>query len=273
MASVTAPLTTIVALSATDLQTPGCAPFGGGTVAWYSHRSPSKTTENEDSLALIPLHDGNAILAIADGLGGHVNGAAASRAAIEALSAIPQQHVETEDLRSAILNAIESANATILQNNPGAATTLAVVELSGRQVRSYHAGDSAILVSGQRGKRKLMTLAHSPVGYAVESGMLDEDDAVHHAERHLVSNVVGSPEMSIEIGAGIRLAARDTLLIASDGLLDNLYLDEIINIIRTGPLERCAMTLLEQTRQRMLHEAGAEPHHPDDLSFILYRPA
>lgn len=264
-------LSTAEFLSATDLEAPHSDSFLGGKAVWYSHRSPDKTTENEDSLTLIPLNATTGILAVADGLGGHVNGAAASRTAVEAFQSVMQE-TDPADLRTAILNAIEASNQAILQNIPGAATTLAVVELCGRQIRTYHAGDSIILVTGQRGKRKYMSMAHSPVGYAVESGMLDEDDAVHHEARHLVSNVVGSPEMSIEMGAGIELAARDTLLIASDGLPDNLYLDEIINTIRSGPLEACAQSLVAQAQERMHSEDATRPHHPDDLSFILYRP-
>lgn len=265
-------ITPLETLSETDLEAPHSNTFLGGQVAWYSHRSPDKTSENEDSLALLPLNLSTGILVVADGLGGHVNGAAASRTVVETLgSAI--QVAEPEELRSSILNAIELANQHILQSLPGAATTLAVVELCGRQIRTYHAGDSIILVVGQRGKRKYMSMVHSPVGYAVESGMLDENEAVHHEARHIVSNVVGTPEMSIEMGAGIELAARDTLLIASDGLPDNLYLEEIINTIRCGPLESCARSLVEQAHRRMLSEDSSRPHHPDDLSFILYRPS
>lgn len=258
--------------STIDMESPATDSFVKGMAVWYTRRSPAKTTENEDSLALLPIAEDTGILMVADGVGGHVNGAAASRTVIEAIDAVTDG-AEPEDLRSAILNAIELANQSILQNNPGAATTLALVELCGRQVRTYHAGDSIILVVGQRGKRKLVTTAHSPVGYAVESGMLDENEAIHHESRHLVSNVVGSPEMSIEMGAGIKLAPRDTLLIASDGLFDNLYLDEIINTIRTGPLTACAQSLLAQTQQRMHGKEDNQPQHPDDLSFILYRPA
>ena len=257
-------------LCAVDLESPCADTFTGGTVVWYSHRSPAKSTENEDSLALIPINKTTGILTVADGLGGHVNGATASRTVIESFQSVVHT-IDAVDLRSTILNAIEFSNQSILQNHPGAATTLAVVELCGRFIKTYHAGDSIILVTGQRGKRKLMTTAHSPVGYAVESGMLDENEAIHHEARHLVSNVVGSPEMSIEMGAGIKLAARDTLLIASDGLMDNLFLDEIINTIRSGPLEKCAESLLKQTQERMLNDDEKYPHHPDDLSFILYR--
>ena len=77
-----------------------------------------------------------------------------------------------------------------------------------------------VLVTGGLGKIKLLTVSHSPVGMALESGLLDEAEAMHHEERHIVSNVVGSAGMRIEIGAKRKLAPRDTVLLASDGLAE-----------------------------------------------------
>jgi serine/threonine protein phosphatase PrpC len=150
---------------------------------------------------------------------------------------------------------------------------VAVIEIDGPSVRPYHVGDSLILICGQRGKVKLQNIPHSPVGYAVESGLLDEDAAVHHAERNVVSNVVGDAEMRIEIGPVTRLAPRDTLLLASDGVSDNLYLEEIVNSIRTGPLARVAERLVDACLSRMQEPRADKPGHPDDLTFVAFRPA
>ena len=79
-----------------------------------------------------------------------------------------------------------------------------------------------ILAIGQKGKIKLQTISHSPVGLAVESGHLDESEAMHHEQRHVVSNVVGDQTMRIEVGAKLMLAPRDTVLLSTDGLFDNL---------------------------------------------------
>jgi serine/threonine protein phosphatase PrpC len=174
-------------------------------------------------------------------------------------------------LRDAILDGIEKANRQILNKSSGAATTLAAIEIQSNSIRPYHVGDSMIMLCGQRGKVKLQSIAHSPVGYAVESGLLDENEAIHHEERHLISNVVGSSDMSIEIGTLRKLAPRDTLIVASDGLFDNLYLTEIIDIIRTGKLTTSANSLIELTLERMQHPKADSPCHPDDLTFILFR--
>ena len=174
-------------------------------------------------------------------------------------------------MREAILDGIEKANQQILKQTGGAATTLAAVEVQNNQVRPFHVGDSMIMVCGQRGKIKLQSIAHSPVGYAVESGLLDEDEAIHHEERHLISNVVGAEDMSIEIGSQRKLDKHDTVIVASDGLFDNLYLSEITELIRKGDLEYAATQLIELAHQRMQENVADLPCHPDDLTFILFR--
>ena len=174
-------------------------------------------------------------------------------------------------LRAAILNGIENANRAVSELGVGAATTLAVAEIRHRSVRPYHVGDSMILLVGQRGKIKLQTISHSPVGYALESGMLDETEAMHHAQRHVVSNVIGTPDMRIEVGSTVEMARYDTLLLASDGLFDNLHTDEIVERVRKGPLERVMCILVEDCHRRMHAPQSGQPSKPDDLTFAAFR--
>jgi PPM family protein phosphatase len=140
-------------------------------------------------------------------------------------------------LQTSILDGIGKANESVLSMGTGAATTLAVAELAGGQVRAYNVGDSEVMVFGQRGRLKLRTLSHSPVGFALQAGLVGHEEALHHEDRHLVSNFVGSRDMRIEVGSALRLGALDTVLVCSDGLVDNLRLAEIAAIMRCGPLD------------------------------------
>ena len=130
-----------------------------------------------------------------------------------------------------------------------------------------------ILVCGGRGKVKLQTVPHSPVGFALEAGILDEDEAMHHKDRHLVSNVIGMPEMRIEIGSTLKFKPRDTLLLASDGLFDNLHIDEIVDYIRKGPLLKSVGGLIDEAKTRMIKRQAGLPSKPDDLTVLAYRPS
>jgi serine/threonine protein phosphatase PrpC len=253
--------------------------FAGGTAAVFSDRSPSKLTPNEDSAAFWPTKDGGGVLAIADGLGGHAGGERASRLALERVQMYVQEALtlpndgQPDSLRGPILNGIESANQAVRELGCGAATTLALVEIQGRIIRPYHVGDSVILLTGQRGKLKHQTIPHSPIGYAVEAGLMNEEDAIHHEERHVISNVIGSEQMRIEIGPPIEMAARDTLILASDGLLDNLLPGEIVDFVRSGPINSAVAALVAETHRRMTSQKGTSPSKPDDLTIIAYRPS
>jgi serine/threonine protein phosphatase PrpC len=245
--------------------------FGQGLALFHSERSPDKDSPNEDAAALIPLDGARALLAVADGMGGRPLGAEASRTAVEQLFAAASAAEPGAPMRAVVLDALEHANHELVERGVGAATTAAVVEIDEGWLRSYHVGDSAIFVVGQRGRVKAQTVAHSPVGYAVEAGLLDESEAMHHEERHLVSNMVGAADMRIEMGSRIKLARRDTVLLATDGLVDNLDPGEIADIIRVGPLERAAERLVTTARTRMRDPREGEPSKADDMTFILYR--
>lgn len=243
-----------------------------GSVAAFSHRSPQRSGVSEDCAAWFAFDDHSGVLAVADGLGGLPAGAAASRVAIECLQNSLEQALSSGlPIRTAILDGFEAANNAILELGVGSATTLAVVEIQDNMARPYHVGDSPIVIFGQRGKVKLETVAHSPIGYAVESGFLDASEAMHHEDRHLISNMIGSSEMHITIGSPLKLSPRDTVLVASDGLVDNLHLEEIIATARKGPLQTAAETLLTSSLQRMNSPEPDAPSKPDDLTAILFR--
>ncbi|GMQ74783.1 MAG: hypothetical protein BMS9Abin01_0022 [Gammaproteobacteria bacterium] len=246
--------------------------IAGGAVGLCSMRCSEKETPNEDAVAIIPTGIDSGVLAVADGLGGAPAGRQASCLAIQCLArAVEDAAREDMAIRSGILNGFESANAGVLSLALGAATTLTVVEFDGRFVRHYHVGDSFFLLTGQRGKIKMQSIPHSPVGYAVEAGLLDETDAMHHEERHMISNVIGSVDMRIEVGSAVELSPRDTLLIASDGLSDNLHMPEIVECIRKGSLDDVTANLAKRARERMAGGEQGEPSKPDDLTFAVFR--
>jgi serine/threonine protein phosphatase PrpC len=244
-----------------------------GTIAIIIAACAEKPGANEDSAALIPINDDCLILAVADGVGGAPAARKAANTAVETLRE-SLRDVEDEDarVRTTVLDGIELANRNLLDAGTGSATTLVVADIRDQQVRTYHVGDSAAWLVGQRGIIKMQTTPHSPVGFAVEAGLRHEDDALDHAELHIISNVMGSNDMRIEIGPRLPIAARDTLLLASDGLFDNVLQDEIIEIMRKGPVTDAALALWTLARSRMDGNDTDKPSKPDDFSAILFRP-
>lgn len=255
-----------------DMLQPEVFEVAGGTAAVFSSRRPEKTTANEDAAAVISAGDGAAVLVVADGCGGMASGEQAARIALECLTASISAAAGPEGpgLRAAILDGVEAANRQILELKSGAGATLAVVQLENGEARPYHVGDAQILLVGGRGKLKLLTTSHSPVGYAQEAGMLEEHEALDHEERHLVSNYLGSAEMHVEMGSGRKVLTRDALLVATDGVLDNLKMDEIVGFLKSGSAAAVAVKIAAVATERMREALEGQPHKPDDLTLIVF---
>jgi serine/threonine protein phosphatase PrpC len=245
---------------------------GGAAVAWAAPKPGAGASE--DALLVLPVADDAAVLAVADGMGGVPGGGDAAARAVAALERAVEEGIAAGlPLRAVVINGIEQANESVLAMGTGAATTLAVAEIAGGLVRAYNVGDSEVMVIGQRGRLKLRTVSHSPVGFAVQAGLVDHDEALHHEDRHLVSNFLGSRDMRIEVGSPVRLAPRDTVLVCSDGLVDNLRLAEITEAVRCGRLDAGLRRLGQAAEARMVEPEEAHPSKPDDLSIVAYREA
>lgn len=260
-------------LSAEDLVQPRGVEVAWGTAVVTTVRSPDKETVNEDACLILDLGDGAGLLAVADGCGGPPQGEVAAAAALTTLrESLLQPPGEPTGWSTRVYSAFEAASAAVSALG-GPCTTLSVVLLEDGAARPFHAGDSPILVFGQRGRRKLEVVAHSPTAYAVEAGFLVEEEAMLHEDRHVVLNALGAEGARIDIGAPVRLNPRDTVVVASDGLSDNLYSEEIVGLLRAGPVGAGLASAAALCAERMAQEGGDRLGHADDLTVLAFRAA
>lgn len=245
------------------------AVVAGGVAVASVDLAPGKARACEDVAAIVPTGGDTAVLLVADGMGGHSGGAQAARITVEALV----EHLRCADapVRERILHGLEAANRQVLAQSTGSGCTLAAAEIGRGTLRSYHVGDAEVLAVGQRGKVRHRSISHAPVAYAQQAGMLSEREALAHADRHLVSNAVGAEDMRIEIGPELSLSRRDTVLVASDGIFDNLLERELVELIRKGPIDDVGHDLRAAVLARMTGPRADEPCKPDDVGFVLWR--
>ena len=243
--------------------------IAGGVLV--SHCAPDPTTANrvnEDSLAIIERGD-SAVIVVADGAGGHPRGEDASAAAVEAIKNACAGK-RAEQLRSAILDGFEAANKAVLDIQ-GSATTLVVVEVSRSFARVFHAGDSTAWVIGQRGKIHFETVRHSAEGHALESGLFSEEELSDRSDLHVLTNLLGMPDMRVSVSLPVPLRSRDTVVVATDGISDNLNIDELIGHVRTGAIEESFASVVNQSTARMQGQLEG-PTKPDDYTLVMFRP-
>lgn len=254
-----------------DMGEPETMSAASGNVVALCRRCPDKTQPNDDSAGVVETESSAVVMIVADGVGGAPLGHKASAIAVQTIIESVQSATDSTDLRFAILDGMEQANRAILDFGVGAATTITVVEIQGSTARTYQVGDSMALIIGQRGAVKWQTMVQSPVGHATEAGIIDEVEALYHEDRHYVSNLAGTAEMYIQVGPAIELASRDTVIIGSDGLFDNLLMDEVIEMGRSGKLIDRIDDLARVANSRMIEADGDEGFgKPDDLTVLLY---
>lgn len=258
----------ITRFDATD-ETAEAVDLDNAEAVCFSTRSPVKTTPNEDSLAIVSVDKDTTVLIVADGLGGMAAGEKASKLLITSI--IDSLGADSVSVRESILNGIDKANKELVETNVDTGTTVSIAEIKGNTLRTYHAGDSLILLSSGHTKPKYLAMSHSPISYAVACGVIDAEKAMCHPERNLISNYVGCVDMHINIGPTLELSKFDSLILSSDAVSDNLYDDEICKHISKESLFEGTSDLIEDCKKNMKEPCPDRVCHPDDFTLITYR--
>lgn len=252
-----------------NMDTPIAYEYEDSKVVVFS-RKCKLSKVNQDSIGIIADGKKSKILCLADGAGGHKSGAEASKLVIEKVEKYLNKSISPRQRRLEIIEAIEKSNDDIMGAYPGAATTLVIAEVSRDMTRVYFAGDSICLVIGGRGKLKYRTYGHNPVDLGIQAGILSEDDYDEHGMRHYVTNILGSKQLHIECSVAINLDPQDTVLICSDGLYDNIKIEEICEFVGGKNIDDAAESLYRLAKTRMSSEQQDYSKY-DDLSFVLYQ--
>ncbi|MCD6055900.1 MAG: serine/threonine protein phosphatase [Gammaproteobacteria bacterium] len=259
-----------------SLNHPAIKTAAGFTTGYYSKRARLKSDVNQDALLVAPLHHSTLVLAVADGVGGSIQGHKASRGVVDLLdrrlTTLADTHshaINISVIRNEIIKAIEEINLPLLTSS--SQTTLTLCVLQKDQYFTIQIGDSGMLHCGSQGKLKYRTVTQSPIGYAVHAGLLSEKEGQRHPDNNLVDNVIGERSLRIEIGPLVTLAVCDTILLASDGLFDNMLSDDIIETIRKGSIEEVCHTLYQDCEEKFKRVLRHDTVKDDDISFIVCR--
>jgi protein phosphatase len=194
-------------------------------------------TINQDSFVLLADRD---LFIVADGMGGHQGGEVASRLAIETLQVAYQDHTA-----EALEEAFAVANHRIrnegdadpaLQGMGTTVVALAVLEAEDgddARPRLYIAnvGDSRCYLFRDQGLAQI-TEDHSVVADLVRDGRITMEEAEVHPQRNIVTRVLGVYE-SVEVDLWpIDPVVNDRYLLCSDGLFNEVGIDQMSSVLR-----------------------------------------
>ena len=228
----------------------------------FTRSKPDGYRNNQDAMAVVSGIDDALVLAVADGLGGLPNGAKVARRAVESLASLTF---------ASLPECIQSVNDAMVSDGLVGGCTLAAVEIVRGHVVVHHVGDAGALVVSDAGVVRLQTVPHSPVGHAETHEGLAEAAALSHPQRHVVSNMIGDDTMWIETSAPVTLQPGDTVVVASDGLWDNFFRKEIVEMVVNDDLLAVSQAIVDQATARMTATPASVPAKKDDLSFIVFR--
>lgn len=216
---------------------------------------------NEDSI----LIDDNANLwAVADGMGGHENGAYASGQTVKFLA---EQGImpDFEEAKSALSRQIYAANKHIWEAGAGQGaggtmgTTLVSLIIRDQDFAVLWVGDSRAYIYRRGGLFQLST-DHTHVQDLIDEGVLSEAEAEGHPMSHVLSRALGVQEtVQVDIMQDM-IDAGDIFLLCSDGLTGPVDEETIREIVAGHSLEDAAKMLIEAA-----HGNGA----PDNVSVVL----
>ena len=182
------------------------------------------------------------LFAIADGMGGHNAGEVASAMAIEHLRSVAISGVSSAEAFAQVvrdLNGAIYASATSTTDQRGMGTTLTAAALLAptdnvdqpSQLVIANVGDSRTYLL-RSGELRQMSVDHSYVQELVTEGLLTVDEARTHPRRNIVTRALGIDEQVSVDTWTIPMFDGDRFMLCSDGLVDEVPLDEITEMMR-----------------------------------------
>jgi PPM family protein phosphatase len=205
---------------------------------------------------------------VADGMGGHEGGQIASHIAVETIERAYSSAIEADPLNS-LIAAVKEAHHRIQQTaheDPdlqGMGTTCTAFVIVGGKLYYAHVGDSRLYLL-RKDNLRLLSRDHSLVARLLETGVLRQEDAENHPQKHVLTAALGvADEIEPDFAAEpLALEKSDILLVCTDGLWGQLTEAELKDALAKQPPARACQALVQLAKER-----GA----PDNITLQIAR--
>jgi len=216
--------------------------------------------ENQDAYGLREVTaSGHSIFVVCDGMGGLAGGQLASCIAVDTylaeLEKILTAAMSPEQVREAASYAVSVANRAVREaaskseEYANMGTTLVSAIICDGQAVLVNVGDSRAYHLRSEGVLQV-TRDHSWVESMVECGKITREEARRHPNRNLITRALG-PDAAVECDGYIwTLAAGESLLLCTDGLVNTVTEEELLREIYSNGEDGCMDRLLAISKSR-----------------------
>ena len=212
--------------------------------SFYLTDSGKVRDHNEDSVTIVKNKNGEILMAVADGMGGHKAGEVASSIAITHLgkrftdiSSVGNK----EDAINWLKDSVNEVNALIFkytnehEESVGMGTTLVTALLTPNFILIGNIGDSSGFVL-KDSKLIKITQDHTLVNLLVKSGELTLEEAQHHPKKNVLMKALGANEI-VELDIFDLDTPLSGILLCSGGLTNMLTIEQIEKVLTTEELD------------------------------------
>ena len=225
----------------------------------YYQTDPGKVrSHNEDSLTILRNENGDYLLAVADGMGGHSAGEVASSIAINHLSKM----FNANFLNLEKVQAVNWLRDTVIEINDlifdyvdkhpeskGMGTTLVVALVTKDYVLFGNIGDSSGFVIKNKKLRKV-TYDHTLVNLLLRAGEISEEEAKEHPKKNVLMKALGANN-PIDIDIFDCDMDIESILLCSDGLTSMLDTEQIERVLlEEEKIEDKVIKLIKKSNNR-----------------------
>lgn len=187
-------------------------------VTWATGTDTGKVrSNNQDSVHPAPgsgHSTGDLMVAVADGMGGHVGGEVASSTALSAAIATDGSPSDRIDAANRAVLGEVAANPSL--RGMGTTLTMAMIDADGSATIG-HVGDSRAY-RWRDGELTQLTRDHTVIAEYLASGKITEEEARRHPQRSVITRAVGIIDDLAVDEFREQFVPGDRLLLCSDGL-------------------------------------------------------
>jgi PPM family protein phosphatase len=212
------------------------------------------------------------VFAVSDGMGGAKAGELASRITVDKIThLLPRSFRQSalglspgfDDVFIELFDQVHRALTFLGSSDEevnGMESTLSLCWFTPGWMHFGHIGDSRIYYLPASGKEiKQLSQDDTYVGWLFRTGQLSEREARNHPRRHALQKALGGANQFVDPQVGaVACEPGDMFLLCTDGLVDGLYNEQLLSLLRQPDTTEAAATPANRLVEASLARAGRD---------------